>query len=90
VLGAADFGAVDATEAAEDSGCCAGFSTAELGAEALVTEVVAVEIAAGCVWFSLTGELGESKSFDPDESFVRFFFKKPRVGIEALKGGNVD
>jgi hypothetical protein len=32
---------------------------------------------------SLTGEVGESRSRDPVESFVRFFFRNPRVGIDA-------
>ncbi len=32
---------------------------------------------------SLVGDVGESRSFEPDESFVRFFLRKPRVGIEA-------
>ena len=32
---------------------------------------------------SLTGDVGELGSFEPDESFVLFFFRKPRVGMEA-------
>ena len=32
---------------------------------------------------SLIGDVGESRSLEPDESFVLFFFKNPRVGIEA-------
>lgn len=34
----------------------------------------------------LMGEVGESKSLEPVESFVRFFLRKPRVGIEATGG----
>jgi hypothetical protein len=30
-----------------------------------------------------TGDDGESRSLEPDESFVRFFFKNPRVGMKA-------
>jgi hypothetical protein len=34
---------------------------------------------------SLMGEVGESKSLEePVESFVRFFLRNPRVGIEAV------
>ena len=33
---------------------------------------------------SPTGEVGEVGSFAPDESFVRFFFKNPRVGMRRL------
>lgn len=40
---------------------------------------------------SLTGDVGESRSFEPDESFVLFFFRNPNVGIEAafqrMRGG---
>ena len=32
---------------------------------------------------SLTGEVGLSRSFEPVESFVRFFLRNPRVGIGA-------
>jgi len=32
---------------------------------------------------SLTGEVGESRSREPVESFVRFFLRNPRVGIRA-------
>jgi hypothetical protein len=32
---------------------------------------------------SLMGEVGESRSLEPLASFVRFFFRNPRVGIEA-------
>lgn len=32
---------------------------------------------------ALMGDVGESRSLEPVESFVRFFFKNPRVGIEA-------
>ncbi len=32
---------------------------------------------------SLTGEVGELGSFEPDESFVLFFFRNPRVGMES-------
>ena len=32
---------------------------------------------------SLIGDVGKSRSLEPDESFVLFFFKNPRVGIEA-------
>ena len=38
------------------------------------------------VSFSLVGDEGESmlRSREPDESFVRFFFKNPKDGIEAV------
>lgn len=32
---------------------------------------------------SLMGEVGESRSREPVEPFVRFFLRKPRVGIRA-------
>lgn len=32
---------------------------------------------------SLMGEVGESRSLEPLESFVRFFLRNPRVGIKA-------
>jgi len=32
---------------------------------------------------SLTGEVGESRSLEPDESFVRFFLRNPRLGMGA-------
>lgn len=35
---------------------------------------------------SPTGEVGEVGSFAPDESFVRFFFRNPRVGMRRLAG----
>jgi hypothetical protein len=80
-------GAVEEVEsAAESCGCCTGFSTAELGAVDVVA-VDGLETAAGCVWLwtlSLIGEVGESRSREPEESLVRFFFKNPRVGIEAF------
>ena len=35
---------------------------------------------------SFTGDVGDSRSFaEPVESFVRFFLRKPRVGIDARK-----
>lgn len=34
---------------------------------------------------SLTGDVGESRSLDPDESFVRFFLRNPRFGIGARR-----
>ena len=36
---------------------------------------------------SLIGEVGESRSREPVESFVRFFLRKPRVGIRAVGSG---
>lgn len=36
---------------------------------------------------SLIGEVGESRSREPVESFVRFFLRKPRVGIRAVGRG---
>ena len=30
---------------------------------------------------SLTGEIGESRFAEPDESFVRFFLRNPRLGM---------
>lgn len=65
---------------------CADFS-ADAGAEDVVGVGVVVVVAAGCVWvwlLSLIGDVGESRSLEPDESFVRFFFRKPRDGIEAF------
>ena len=38
----------------------------------------------------LTGLAGESKSLEPDESFVRFFLRKPRPGIEPARGELAD
>ena len=35
---------------------------------------------------SLMGEVGESRSREPAESFVRFFLRNPRVGIDAVGG----
>jgi hypothetical protein len=31
------------------------------------------------------GEVGESRSLEPFESFVRFFLRKPRVGMGAAE-----
>jgi hypothetical protein len=36
---------------------------------------------------SLMGDVGESRSREPVESFVRFFLRNPRVGIRAAVGG---
>ena len=36
---------------------------------------------------SLMGEVGESRSLEPFESFVRFFLRKPRVGIGGAARG---
>jgi hypothetical protein len=33
--------------------------------------------------FATVGDDGESRSFEPVESFVRFFLRNPRVGIKA-------
>lgn len=44
----------------------------------------AEEVVVGCTGeLGTTGEDGESRSLEPDESFVRFFFKNPRVGMKA-------
>ena len=95
VTGAAAAGSAATGSCGLDSGC---FSTAELGAELPVAVepedgAVAVEIADGCVWLlcpllSLIGEVGESRSLEPPESFVLFFFRKPRVGIKRESGAN--
>ena len=36
---------------------------------------------------SLVGDVGESRSREPDESLVRFFLRKPRVGIGGRRAG---
>lgn len=34
-------------------------------------------------WLTAEGEVGEARSPRPGDSFVRFFFRKPNVGIES-------
>ena len=63
--------------------CVADMESAAAGLTACEpTEVGLVEADAVEV-LSLTGDVGESGSLEPDESFVRFFLRNPRVGIEA-------
>lgn len=38
------------------------------------------------VWRSRVGEVGELRSFEPCESFVRFFLRKPNEGMRAAVG----
>lgn len=64
--------------------CGAKCGSDSTGSAALVLELVAVlesELATGDV---RVGEVGESKSLEPVESFVRFFLRNPRVGIKAI------
>lgn len=46
-------------------------------------EVVLETVGVTGLEVSLTGDVGESRSLEPVESFVLFFFKKPSDGIEA-------
>src|SRR5690242_4140402 len=52
--------------------------------EARLLEVVGVMGAPDDV--SLMGDVGESRSLEPPESFVRFFLRKPRVGMLRAAG----
>lgn len=60
-----------------DKGCCCAWSDPLLET---------VGVTGDWVSFSLTGDDGESKSRELDESFVLFFFKKPNVGIDIASG----
>lgn len=53
----------------------------ELGYCSLLLAVVVLVMGEPAETVSLTGEVGVGGSIELCESFVRFFFRKPRVGI---------
>ena len=48
-----------------------------------VTGVIGVPAPPAVVWRSRVGEVGELRSLEPCESFVRFFLRKPNEGMRA-------